>query len=95
MKKLHLLLSLACLSSSAWTALPPLHQHRAELTAILNSPEIDRLLSCGEIISLIQHMENFYLINTDQSFIKVEVTYCHDSKICGPADFELTFTKTP
>lgn len=88
--KLSHLLPLLAISSSAWSALPPLHQHLAELNAIINHPDVVSHLGSEELLQFIQHIDNYYLVHTDKNILKVEITYCHDYTRCGPSNFEIT-----
>lgn len=91
MKKFALCALLFITSSiPAFGLLPPLAEAIVEIKAILNSPELTKNLSSGEVFDAITKTDTGFLIVTNRSRLAVDVIY-QPTGIPGPAKFSLKF----
>jgi hypothetical protein len=92
MKKfLFITLFLATMGSSLFAALPPLTQNVREIEAILHSNELMDKLNQADVIEMIKHEGNSYIIITEDKRLVVDVVYLSGQKKIGPLEFKLVF----
>lgn len=90
MKKI-VLAALFCLSAQpAFALLSPLNQSLGEISAIVQSSEIEKKLPQGQSIMQIQRSGNGYLLSTNELQMRVEIQYL-PSSYPGRQQFSLVF----
>lgn len=83
------------LFGAAFGALPPLAQSTKELKSILSDQRFYESLGSAQNIQSIIHVEDGYLVFTQDYVLKVNVEYTksNDSREIGPVPYALDFEK--
>lgn len=81
-----------CYTKPATALLPPYYESAKEITAILNDPNISKIITSGRLIHAITKMEDNtgYIVSTGTCTLHIKVIYSPPAPgFVGPAVFEL------